>query len=114
MFVTGLKSRPWGTRAPRLGSPEKGMVVTRHPRVETLGYYWSRICAPCGRVFISGLKSAAGTSVPFIDRAPVGGTPLFPNHNPGLQSRVVPALGHPCPKIGVAREGDGCDQTSQG
>src|SRR5690554_361275 len=25
------------------------MVVTRHPRVETLGYYWSRICAPCGR-----------------------------------------------------------------
>src|SRR5690554_2645728 len=25
------------------------MVVTRHPRVETLGYYWSRICAPKGR-----------------------------------------------------------------
>src|SRR5690554_1352832 len=36
------------------------MVVTRHPRVETLGYYWSRICAPGGRVFVSGLKSARG------------------------------------------------------
>src|SRR5690606_32013702 len=116
------------------------MVVTRHPRVETLGYYWSRICAPGGRVFVSGLKSARGRAsidlvieISFFDAPQARGTGapsprtsvrlptraprahhFCPNHSPGLQSWVVPALGHRCPKVGVVREGDGCDQTSQG
>src|SRR5690554_1933335 len=37
------------------------MVGTRHPRVETLGYYWSRICAPKGRT-TSALIIAQGFS----------------------------------------------------
>src|SRR5690554_3365363 len=33
-------------------------------------------------------SASRGTSVPFFTRAPIGGTPLLPNHNPGLQSWV--------------------------
>src|SRR5690554_5582625 len=33
--------------------------------------------------------SPGSSSVPFFTRAPIGSTPLLPNHNPGLQSWVV-------------------------
>jgi len=41
--------------------------------------------------------SPGSSSVPFFTRAPLGGTPLPLNHNPGFQPWVVPAWGHPCP-----------------
>src|SRR5690554_3759192 len=91
------------------------MVVTRHPRVETLGYYWSRICAPGGRVFVSGLKSARGRAsidlvieISFFDAPQARGTGapsprtsvrlptraptayhFCPNHSPGLEGGLA-------------------------
>src|SRR5690554_5050998 len=41
--------------------------------------------------------SPGSSSVPFFTRAPLGGTPLPLNNNPGFQPWVVPAWGHPCP-----------------
>src|SRR5690554_3953318 len=77
-------------------------VPHARPRVETLGYDWEEVVSAlrccCKRTEVRGFKegevydqmyrgsASRGDFSPLFCPCPYGGTPLFPNHGPGLQS----------------------------